>query len=127
MMSRPAMLGAGSPERGSRRRNPTANITPGHVRAFQMITSRLYDDKISLWGCTINGEPGVAIVLVDEVAEDKLAVMPLFVAITPGMQLSFEGGIGIDGDGTGDERSPDRTEIVRQFSINAATFSAGSG
>ena len=32
-------------------------ITPGHVRAFQAITSRLYDN-ITLWSCRINGEPG---------------------------------------------------------------------
>ena len=30
-------------------------ITPGHVRAFQAITSRLYDN-ITLWSCRINGE-----------------------------------------------------------------------
>jgi hypothetical protein len=64
-------------------------ITPGHVRAFQAVRSQLYDN-IVLWSCRINGDPGVAIVMVDYPGEDKLAVMPLFVAITPGMEITFE-------------------------------------
>lgn len=66
------------------------NITSGHVRAFQAIRSQLYDN-ITLWSCIINDEPGVAIVMVDDVGEGKIGVMPLFVAITPNMQLSFPG------------------------------------
>ena len=67
-----------------------SNITPGHVRVFQAIRSPLYDN-ITLASCTINGEPGVAIVMIDEVGEGKIAVMPLFVGITPGMKLDFPG------------------------------------
>lgn len=75
------------------------NITPGHVRAFQVIRSQHYDN-ITLWSCTINREPGVAIVLVDDIGEGRLAVMPLFVAITPNMDLSFPGEReGSDGSG----------------------------
>ncbi len=66
------------------------NITSGHVRAFQAIRSQLYDN-ITLWSCTVNGDPGAAIAMVDDVGEGKLAVMPLFVAITPNMQLRFPG------------------------------------
>ena len=40
-------------------------ITPGHVRAFQYVTGG-NPDQIALWSCRINGEPGVAIVVVDE-------------------------------------------------------------
>lgn len=87
-------------------------ITPGHVRAFQAITSRLYDN-ITLWSCRINGEPGVAIVMVDEPVPNKLAVMPLFVAITPGMQIEFEGGRETGGGGEG---GPERTK--QEFAIN---------
>ena len=65
-----------------------SHITPGHVRAFQAVTSQLYDN-IALWSCTINGEAGVAIVMVDHAGENKIAVMPLFVAITPGMDIRF--------------------------------------
>jgi hypothetical protein len=87
-------------------------ITPGHVRAFQAITSRLYDN-ITLWSCRINGEPGVAIVMVDERAPNKLAVMPLFVAVTPGMDIAFEGA---RGGGSGEEGGPARTK--QEFAIN---------
>jgi hypothetical protein len=85
-------------------------ITPGHVRAFQAVTSRLY---ITLWSCRINGEPGVAIVMVDEPAPNKLAVMPLFVAITPGMEIAFEGAREVGGGGEG---GPERTK--QEFAIN---------
>jgi hypothetical protein len=77
--------------------NPS-NITPGHVRAFQAVTSGIYGET-SLWSCRINGESGVAIVLVDHVGENKLAVMPLFVAITPGMDVQFDGEQGDAGGG----------------------------
>jgi hypothetical protein len=77
-----------------------SNITPGHVRVFQAVRSQLYDN-ITLSSCTINGEPGVAIVMMDEVGEGKIAVMPLFVAITPGMQIDFPGEAGSDEDGGG--------------------------
>jgi hypothetical protein len=88
-------------------------ITPAHVRAFQAITSRLYDN-ITLWSCRINGEPGVAIVMVDEPTEDTLAVMPLFVAITPGMNISFAGARRSGGGGDG---GPDRS-TVQEFAAN---------
>ena len=80
-------------------------ITPGHVRAFQAVTSRLYDN-ITLWSCHINGEPGVAIVMVDQPTKNAFAVMPLFVAITPGMEIAFEGAREVgDGGGGGPKRS----------------------
>lgn len=116
-----------SPERGSARPDPGANITPGHVRAFQMVTSGLYEDRIALWSCTVNGEPGVAIVLVDEVAPEKLAVMPLFVAVTPGMRLAFEGGTEQTGSEGEEGGGPERPEALRQFLLAAASLTAGGG
>jgi hypothetical protein len=89
-----------------------SNITPGHVRAFLAITSGLYDN-ITLWGCRINGEPGVAIVMVDQPTRRKLAVMPLFVAITPGMEIEFDGARDAGGGGEG---GPERTK--QEFAIN---------
>jgi hypothetical protein len=65
-----------------------SNITPGHVKAFQMIQSQLYDN-VTLMSCTINGDPSVAVVMMEHVGEGKIGVMPLFVAITPSMKLSF--------------------------------------
>lgn len=91
-------------------------ITPGHVRAFQAVTSGLYDN-ITLWGCRINGEPGVAIVMVDHAGENKIAVMPLFVAITPGMEVVFEGGEGSGGGGGGPKRS-----AKQDFAVNKDTM-----
>jgi hypothetical protein len=73
-----------------RKENIMSNITPGHVRVFQAVRSQLYDN-ITLASCTINGEPGVAIVMVDEAGKGKVGVMPLFVAITPSMELAFAG------------------------------------
>ena len=51
-------------------------ITPGHVRAFQAVTTQLYGEP-TLVSCRINGEAGVAIVLMEHVGENKIAVMPL--------------------------------------------------
>jgi hypothetical protein len=45
----------------------TSFITPGHVRAFQAVTTQLYGE-VTLASCLINGKPGVAIVLVDKQA-----------------------------------------------------------
>ena len=77
-----------------------SNITPGHVRAFQAIRSQLYDN-ITLASCTINGEPGVAIVMMEHAGEGALAVMPLFVAITEGMEIDFPGARESSGGGGG--------------------------
>ena len=67
----------------------TAAISrPVNLRVFQGIRSPFYDN-IALTSCSINGERGVAIVMLDEAGEDKVAVMPLLVAITPGMKIDF--------------------------------------
>jgi hypothetical protein len=90
----------------------TSFITPGHVRAFQAVTTQLYGEP-TLMSCRINGEPGVAIVLVEHVGEGKVGVMPLFVAITPKMDIVFEGESG-SGGGGGPKRS-----TKQDFAINA--------
>ncbi len=91
------------------------HITPGHVRAFQAVTSNMYDN-ITLWSCRINDEPGVAIVMVDHVGEGKVGVMPLFVAITESMRLDFDDEESIsDGGSSG---GPNRTEVAREFEAN---------
>jgi hypothetical protein len=88
-------------------------ITPGHVRAFQAVTTQLYGE-VTLASCRINGEPGVAMVLVENVGEGKVAVMPLFVAITSSMQVIFEGEHSGSGGGEG---GPDRS-TRQEFAIN---------
>ena len=87
-------------------------ITPGHVRAFQAVTSHLYDN-LTLWSCRINGEEGVGIVMVDHVGDGSLAVMPLFLAITPSMEIVFEGVREGRGGGGGPKRS-----TAQEFAIN---------
>lgn len=83
----------------------TSFITPGHVRAFQAVTTQLYGE-VTLASCRINNQPGVAIVLMEHVGEGKVAVMPLFVAITPDMEISFDGEFG---GGSGEGGGPRRT------------------
>lgn len=95
-------------------------ITPGHVNAFQAIRSQLYDN-ITLTSCLINGEPGVAIVMVDHVGENKVAVMPLFVAITPGMKLAFPG----EGE-SGEDGGPKDTREAFEESKEKATRPASA-
>lgn len=106
--------------------NRMSFITPGHVRAYQMLTSTLYEDKLTLTSCWINGDPGVAIVLVDEIGENKVAIMPLFVAITPQMKLAFAD----EQEGTGGgEGGPRRVnpDTLRLFEANKAALNPGGG
>jgi hypothetical protein len=91
-------------------------ITPGHVRAFQAVTSRLYDN-ITLWSCRINGEAGVAIVMVDHAGEGSIAIMPLFVAVTPSMEIAFEGARDVGGGGGGPKRSTKHEFAINKDSI----------
>lgn len=80
-------------------------ITPGHVRAFQLVTGG-HPDQIALWSCTINGEAGVAIVMVDAPRPGQVAVMPLFVAITSAMEVIFDGERGSGSGGGGGPTDP---------------------
>jgi hypothetical protein len=89
----------------------TSFITPGHVRAFRAVTTQLYGEP-TLVSCCINGEPGVAIVLMEHVGEGKVGVMPLFVALTEKMEIIFEGER--DSGGGGPKRS-----TKQEFAINA--------
>jgi hypothetical protein len=84
----------------------TSNITPGHVRAFQALTTGSFGE-VTLTSCTINGEQGVAIIALQYVGEDKVAVCPLFVAILPSMKIVLPGER--EGDGDGDEEGPQRS------------------
>jgi hypothetical protein len=86
-------------------------ITREHRYFYEAITSGRYDN-ITLWSCHINGEPGVAIVAMDQSRPNKLAVMPLFVAITPGMEISFDDAQ----ESGGSEGGPKPTQ--QEFAIN---------
>lgn len=117
--------GKRSPERGSERPARLSHITPGHVRAFQMVTSGAYDN-VSLWSCRINGAPGVVIALIDHAGEGKVAIMPLFAAITPDMRISFDDEEEGDGGGGGPRRPP-REATLREFEANKVVLMPGGG
>ena len=79
-----------------------------HTRPCSRLSGR---HDAALWrgqlaSCLINGKPGVAIVLLEHVGEGKIGVMPLFVAITPEMDIAFEGEVGGgSGEGGGPRRA----------------------
>lgn len=91
------------------------NITDGHIRAYHAIVSGLYDN-ISLASCSINGERGVAIIMLDHVGENKVAIMPLFVAITSSMKLVFQGQRE-SGSSGGGKRPKQRYDELREFGM----------
>ena len=80
-------------------------ITTGHVQAFQFVRSPQYDN-VTLASCTINGEPGVAIVMIERLDEDRMGVMPLFVALTPSMEVDFPSYGSASGSGDGGPSDP---------------------
>lgn len=78
----------------------TTNITKEHREVFEALTSGAYRN-FALFSCFVNGEPGTAIVAVNEDG-GSYNITPLFVSVTPGMALA-------DHDGTtpGDIHRPD--------------------
>jgi hypothetical protein len=103
------------PRRGGHsQKDQTMNhITSGHVRAFQAVRSPLYDN-ITLASCLINGEPAVAIVMVDDAGKNTFAVMPLFVSITAGMKLVFPGENRATDGGGGGPTNPREAFVVNK-------------
>lgn len=72
------------------------NITPAHKRAFEALASRDYSN-FALFSCFVNGEPGCAIVAVNE-QEGEFALTPLFVSVTPSMVLTDHDGVASTGE-----------------------------
>lgn len=70
---------------------PTTNITPENKREFEALTSGEYGN-FALYSCFVNGEPTVAIVVVDEKCGRKYTLTPLYVALTDGMVLTDHDG-----------------------------------
>jgi hypothetical protein len=62
------------------------NITAEHRAAFEALTSGRFDN-FALFSCFIGGEPAAAIVAVNRDGEEY-TISPLFVALTPGMDLT---------------------------------------
>ena len=76
----------------------STNITDRHREAFEALTSG-ESGNFALFSCFVDGEPAAAIVVIRKDGEDYV-VTPLFVSITPSMDLT-------DHDGTrpGDRRA----------------------
>jgi hypothetical protein len=68
----------------------TTNITAEHRAAFEALVSGDYSN-FALFSCFIGGEPASAIVAVNRNGEEY-TIVPLFVAVTPGMVLTDHDG-----------------------------------
>ena len=75
----------------------TTNITEGHRRAFEALTSGEHDN-FALFSCRCNDEPAAAIVVVnrcpsaEEGGEPEFVISPLFVSVVPVMKLTDHDG-----------------------------------
>ena len=68
----------------------STNITDRHREAFEALTSGGHDN-FALFSCFVGGEPASAIVAVNREGEDYV-ITPLFVSVTPGMELADHDG-----------------------------------
>lgn len=66
------------------------NITAEHRAAFEALTSGDYSN-FALFSCFLGAEPAAAIVAVNRDG-DEYRIVPLFVAVTPGMVLTDHDG-----------------------------------
>ena len=76
---------------------PDTNITEGHRRAFEALTSGRFDN-FCLVSCFVDGKPIAAIAAVnvsspaEDDAEPEVLISPLFVWPTPAMTLTDHDG-----------------------------------
>ena len=71
------------------------NITEKHRKVFNALLSGEFGN-FALFSCFVNGEPSAAIVAVNncpKTAGNPIHIAPLFVAVTPGMELKDHDGI----------------------------------
>ena len=70
------------------------NITEAHRHAFKALTSGTYNN-FALFSCHVDGAPAAAIVAVNECppadigTEPEYTLSPLFVSVTPAMDLTL--------------------------------------
>lgn len=70
----------------------TTNIATPHVEAFNALTSGKYSN-FALFSCFVNGEPASAIVSITPDGAGDFVIAPLFVSVTPGMDLTDHDGV----------------------------------
>ena len=66
------------------------NITAEHRAAFEALTSGRFNN-FALFSCFVNGEPAAAIVSVNRDG-DEYTITPLFVSVTPALQMTDHDG-----------------------------------
>lgn len=69
----------------------TTNITAEHRAALEALVSGDYAN-FGLFSCFANGEPAAAIVAINQDG-DNCAITPLFVSVTPSLQLITTGSL----------------------------------
>lgn len=78
-------------------RRDQTNVTAGHSMAFSWL--RHGDGNFGLISCFVNGAPSALIVAAEQ-RGNRVAVMPLFVALTKGMRVTDnDGDVLFDGNG----------------------------
>lgn len=90
------------------------HILPWHIMSFQALTSGR-DDTFMLVDCYVGETPSAAIAMVRE-TRNGVEVMPLFVAMTRDMDVTFPDRDEEEGSGSGG--GPSRADIQRQFAMN---------
>ncbi len=63
------------------------NITAAHREQFEALRKGEYGNFV-LFSCFVNDEPTAAICAVCEDGAGRMDIIPLFVAVTPGMKLT---------------------------------------
>lgn len=89
----------------------TSHTQPWHIMSFEALTSGR-SDSFGMVDCFIGTTPSVAIAMFRQQG-DQIHVMPLFVALTPDMDVSYPDRAG-DSD-AGDEGGPRRDTVARDF------------
>lgn len=68
------------------------NIRPWHKTAFDALVSG-DSQGMALFSCFLNDEPTAAIVNITRDGADDYRIIPMFVAVTPGMKLTNHEGV----------------------------------
>ena len=67
--------------------HPRLNVQAGHKLAFQALMAST-GDEFGLIACRMNGTPSALIAMGQRIDEQRFEIMPLFVALCPGMRVT---------------------------------------
>jgi hypothetical protein len=102
----------------------TSHAQPWHMMSFMSLTSG-HGENFGLVDCFIGETPSVAIAMF-QTQGATTHVMPLFVALTPDMDMTYPDRTAESGD-AGGEGGPDRDRTAREFIANKAMMEPGPG